>query len=60
VSMRTGRYVVVLLVHSEVTLTPGSNVLVAGTSVFGSKDPKATIAELRSAVDDAIAEKSKQ
>ncbi|KAK1923269.1 putative Ribulose-phosphate 3-epimerase [Papiliotrema laurentii] len=38
----------------------GSNVLVAGTAVFGAKDPKQTIHELRTAVDDVIAEKSKQ
>ncbi|ODN99464.1 ribulose-phosphate 3-epimerase [Cryptococcus wingfieldii CBS 7118] len=35
----------------------GSNVLVAGTAVFGSKDPKQTISELRAAVDTAIAER---
>lgn len=35
----------------------GSNVVVAGTAVFGSKDPKKTIEELRSAIDTAIAEK---
>ena len=29
----------------------GSNVLVAGTAVFGSEDPKATIKEMREAVD---------
>ncbi|ORX40983.1 Ribulose-phosphate 3-epimerase-like protein [Kockovaella imperatae] len=33
----------------------GSNVLVAGTAIFGSKDPKATIHEMRSSVDGEIA-----
>ena len=41
-------------------LTTGSNVLVAGTAVFGAKDPKQTILDLRTAVDDVIAEKSKK
>lgn len=30
----------------------GANVLVAGTAVFGSKDPKQTIKEMRTAVDE--------
>ncbi|GFZ48100.1 Ribulose-phosphate 3-epimerase [Saitozyma sp. JCM 24511] len=33
----------------------GSNVLVAGTAIFGSKDPKKTIEEMRSTADDALA-----
>jgi len=33
---------------------------VAGTAVFGAKDPKATIAELRTAVDDEIAKQAKK
>ncbi|WWD20717.1 ribulose-phosphate 3-epimerase [Kwoniella shandongensis] len=37
----------------------GSNVLVAGTAVFGSQDPKKTIQELRTAVDGAIADAAK-
>lgn len=32
----------------------GSNVLVAGTAVFGSDDPKKTIGELRGAVEDVL------
>jgi hypothetical protein len=32
----------------------GSNVLVAGTAVFGSKDPKKTITEMRTQVDDNL------
>ncbi|KIR79535.1 ribulose-phosphate 3-epimerase [Cryptococcus gattii E566] len=35
----------------------GSNVLVAGTAIFGAKDPKQTIQEMRTAVDDAIAQR---
>lgn len=35
----------------------GSNVIVAGTSIFGADDPKKVIAELRKAVDDAIAKR---
>ncbi|WRT70716.1 ribulose-phosphate 3-epimerase [Kwoniella shivajii] len=34
----------------------GSNVLVAGTAIFGAEDPKKTISEMRSTVDQAIAE----
>jgi hypothetical protein len=34
-------------------------VIVAGTAVFGSKDPEKVIAELRSAVDDEIAAQKK-
>lgn len=30
----------------------GSNVLVAGTAIFGSADPQKTISEMRAAVDD--------
>lgn len=30
----------------------GANVIVAGSSVFGSDDPKATIAQLRAVVDE--------
>lgn len=30
----------------------GSNVLVAGTAIFGSQDPKKTISEMRAAVDE--------
>lgn len=30
----------------------GSNVLVAGSAVFGAKDPKTTIGEMRTAVDE--------
>ena len=33
---------------------PGSNVLVAGTAIFGSKDPKKTITEMRTQVDQAL------
>lgn len=33
----------------------GANAIVAGSSIFGSKDPKATIATLRKAVDSASA-----
>ncbi|KAL7423942.1 RIBULOSE-phosphate 3-epimerase [Cryptotrichosporon argae] len=33
----------------------GSNVLVAGTAVFGSQDPKQTIADMRKGVDDTFA-----
>lgn len=32
----------------------GSNVLVAGTAIFGAEDPQATIKEMRSAVDGAL------
>ncbi len=35
----------------------GSNVLVAGTAIFGSKDPAKTIAEMRSAVDETISKR---
>lgn len=35
----------------------GSNVLVAGTAIFGAKDPKQTIQEMRTAVDDVIAQR---
>lgn len=35
----------------------GSNVLVAGTAIFGAKDPKQTIQEMRAAVDDVIAQR---
>lgn len=38
-------------------LRAGSNVLVAGTAIFGAKDPKQTIQEMRTAVDDAIAQR---
>lgn len=34
----------------------GSNVLVAGTAIFGSKDPKKTITDMRSQVNDVLAE----
>ncbi|ORY31210.1 putative Ribulose-phosphate 3-epimerase [Naematelia encephala] len=33
----------------------GSNVLVAGTAIFGSKDPKTTIQEMRTSVNEEIA-----
>lgn len=36
----------------------GSNVLVAGTAVFGSKDPKQTIHEMRTQTDEAFAKSS--
>lgn len=32
----------------------GSNVLVAGTAIFGSEDPQATIKEMRRQVDGEI------
>lgn len=32
----------------------GSNVLVAGTAIFGAKDPKQTITEMRTAADEAL------
>jgi ribulose-phosphate 3-epimerase len=35
----------------EAAAAAGANVIVAGSSVFGSADPKATIAELRAVVD---------
>ncbi|KAK4685676.1 ribulose-phosphate 3-epimerase, partial [Tremellales sp. Uapishka_1] len=35
----------------------GSNVLVAGTAIFGSQDPSKTIAEMRGAVDEVIAQR---
>lgn len=38
------------------SLRAGSNVLVAGTAIFGAKDPKQTIQEMRTAVDGAIAQ----
>lgn len=38
-------------------LRAGSNVLVAGTAIFGAKDPKQTIQEMRAAVDDVIAQR---
>lgn len=34
----------------------GSNVLVAGTAIFGSKDPKKTITEMRSQVNEVLGE----
>ncbi|KAK8850534.1 ribulose-phosphate 3-epimerase [Kwoniella newhampshirensis] len=37
----------------------GSNVLVAGTAIFGAQDPKKTIEEMRTAVNDEIAEAAK-
>ncbi|WVQ63341.1 ribulose-phosphate 3-epimerase [Kwoniella botswanensis] len=37
----------------------GSNVLVAGTAIFGAEDPKKTIQEMRSTVDQVIAEQKK-
>ncbi|WVQ85940.1 ribulose-phosphate 3-epimerase [Cryptococcus sp. DSM 104549] len=37
----------------------GSNVLVAGTAIFGAKDPKQTISDMRAAVDEVIAARSK-
>ena len=33
----------------------GSNVLVAGSAIFGSKDPKATMSEMRSSANEEIA-----
>lgn len=38
-------------------LRAGSNVLVAGTAIFGAKDPKQAIQEMRTAVDDVIAQR---
>lgn len=32
----------------------GSNVLVAGTAIFGSKDPKKTITDMRSQVNEVL------
>jgi ribulose-phosphate 3-epimerase len=32
----------------------GSNVLVAGTAIFGAEDPEATIKELRGAVEQEL------
>jgi pentose-5-phosphate-3-epimerase len=37
----------------------GSNVIVAGTSVFSAQSPADVIGQLRKAVDDAIAERKK-
>ncbi|WWC98533.1 ribulose-phosphate 3-epimerase [Kwoniella sp. B9012] len=37
----------------------GSNVLVAGTAIFGAEDPKKTIQEMRATVDQVIAEQKK-
>lgn len=37
----------------------GSNVIVAGTSVFSAQSPSDVIGQLRKAVDDAIAERKK-
>lgn len=39
------------------SLCAGSNVLVAGTAIFGAKDPKQTIQEMRTAVNDVIAQR---
>ena len=36
----------------------GSNVLVAGTAIFRSEDPKRTIEEMRTAVDGEIAKRT--
>lgn len=48
------------MVRMSASLIPGSNVLVAGTAIFGAKDPKQTIHEMRTAVDDEIAKAQKQ
>lgn len=33
----------------------GSNVIVAGTAIFGASDPEGVIAQLKSTVNDALA-----
>ena len=37
----------------------GSNVLVAGTAIFGADDPKKVISELKTAVNDEISKQQK-
>lgn len=37
----------------------GSNVLVAGTAIFGADDPKKVITELKTAVNDEISKQQK-
>ncbi|WVN89713.1 ribulose-phosphate 3-epimerase [Cryptococcus depauperatus CBS 7841] len=36
----------------------GSNVLVAGTAIFGAKDPKQTISDMRTSVNETIAQRN--
>lgn len=63
--MCPGRYVLSLFTFpfSNHVLTPrvaGSNVIVAGTSVFSADKPADVITTLRKAVDDAIAERKQK
>ena len=43
------------LSNSSVIYSSGSNVIVAGTAIFGASDPEGVIAQLKSTVNDALA-----